>query len=108
VRIELGEIESLLRAQPGVWDVAVDVRGEKANQMLAAYVVWEEDWPEKNLAVLQPFRSKPRMRRVGSDGKALRKKAGDVETPAPPRRPHNLSSCTSLRQGETRPETGST
>jgi hypothetical protein len=56
VRIELGEIESLLRAQPGVWDAAVDVRGvggDRANQMLAAYVVWEEDWPEKSLAVLQ-------------------------------------------------------
>ena len=53
VRIELGEIESLLRAQPGVWDVAVDVRGEKANQMLAAYVVWEEDWPDKDLTILQ-------------------------------------------------------
>jgi natural product biosynthesis luciferase-like monooxygenase protein/amino acid adenylation domain-containing protein len=56
VRIELGEIESLLRAQPGVWDVAVDVRGsagDRANQVLAAAVVWEEDWPEKSLAVLQ-------------------------------------------------------
>jgi acyl-coenzyme A synthetase/AMP-(fatty) acid ligase len=56
VRIELGEIESLLRAQPGVWDVAVDVRGgagDRANQVLAAAVVWEEDWPEKSLDSLQ-------------------------------------------------------
>ncbi|HEX3531463.1 MAG TPA: MupA/Atu3671 family FMN-dependent luciferase-like monooxygenase, partial [Thermoanaerobaculia bacterium] len=53
VRIELGEIESLLRAQPGVLDVAVDVRGDKTNQVLAAAVVWEEDWPEKNIDLLQ-------------------------------------------------------
>jgi hypothetical protein len=31
---------------------------------------------------LQPFRRKPRIRRVGPDGKPLKKKAGDVETPA--------------------------
>jgi hypothetical protein len=32
---------------------------------------------------LQPFRRKPRIRRVGPDGKPLKKKAGAVEAPAP-------------------------
>jgi len=37
---------------------------------------------QKYSTVLQPFRSKPRIRRVGPDGKPLKKKAGDVEAPA--------------------------
>jgi hypothetical protein len=33
---------------------------------------------------LQPFRSKPRVRRVGPDGKPLKRKAADAEAAAPP------------------------
>ncbi|HKH48933.1 MAG TPA: MupA/Atu3671 family FMN-dependent luciferase-like monooxygenase, partial [Thermoanaerobaculia bacterium] len=52
-RIELGEIETVIATCPGVKEAAVAVRGEGPNQMLVAYVVWEEGWPEREVAALR-------------------------------------------------------
>jgi non-ribosomal peptide synthetase component E (peptide arylation enzyme) len=52
-RIELGEIETVISTCPGVKEVAVAVRGEGTNQMLVAYVVWEEGWPEREVGALR-------------------------------------------------------
>jgi amino acid adenylation domain-containing protein len=56
-RIELGEIETVVASCPGVKETAVDVRGEGENQMLAAYVVWEDGADQDFIALRRKVES---------------------------------------------------